>query len=439
MKTAFVVCTRLDSKRVPNKPMALVNGKTVIAHLHDRLRKVGLPIIYAMPHSKTTEQVAFWQHIKGLPGSVRIFEGFDDDPLLRMQQTAKAYELDIIIRVTHDKIFLDTDALYIALDHFNRYKLDYLYSSKLMPGTGFEIISRSALDLAAAAYTKVEHVSYAVRAVTENKLDMHFKPRSEARLLIDYPEDIQLMDVLFAIHGNECTLEDVVFFLNQLTNRWARGINRLPTVSVYTCGHNASRWIDKCMGSVASQKSFSEMEYILVDDHSSDETSYKMARFASLYENVKYIRNGKNLGLASSSNIALGHARGEYIVRLDADDYFVGNDAIELLVKTADSFKVDAVYPANYFGNYKIVQQGNEHHHIGGALFRTRAVNHIKFTEGLRGYEGLDFFGRAQSQLKISYLAKPVFFYTQRPDSMSKTNLEERAKIKNAIKSGVCP
>jgi hypothetical protein len=64
---------------------------------------------------------------------------------------------------------------------------------------------------------------------------------------------------------------------------------------------------------------------------------------------------------------------------------------------------------------------------------KTRAINHVKFTEGLRGYEGLDFFARAKDTLSIGYFARPTFFYTQRNDSMSKTNLDDREKIKNNI------
>lgn len=433
MRTGIIVCTRLDSKRVPNKPMQLINGKPVIAHLHDRLRRLNIPIIYAMPDSTIEGDMAYYKCLRGLPGARRLWYGFDDDPLARMNDAAKAHELDIIIRITHDKIFIDDEALYLGLDQFRRHNLDYLYSSHLTPGTGFEIISARALELAAAAYKKVEHVSYAIRAVTENKLDMHFARKSGARLLIDYPEDVQLMNVLFGVLGNDCQLVDVLGFLNQLKNGWAREINRLPTVSVYTCALNAEKFIDKCMGSVSAQKGFREMEYILVDDHSTDATALKMARFASLYKNVKYIRNGSNLGLASSSNIALAAARGEYIVRMDADDWFSNPTAINTMIEAIEKFNADAVYPANYFGSMKSVQMPNEHHHIGGALFKTRAINHIKFTEGLRGYEGLDFFGRAQSQLKIAYVNKPLFFYTQRHDSMSKTNLAEREELKRRI------
>ena len=96
--------------------------------------------------------------------------------------------------------------------------------------------------------------------------------------------------------------------------------------------------------------------------------------------------------------------------------------------------KKDVLYPHNYYGKKKTIQNGRAHH-VGGALFCKSAVNHIKFTEKLRGYEGLDFFLRAREQLNVGYFGKPVFFYRQHSGSMSKTNLKMREDIKRGIEN----
>jgi len=120
-------------------------------------------------------------------------------------------------------------------------------------------------------------------------------------------------------------------------------------------------------------------------------------------------------------------------MRLDADDYFSYKEVCRDLINEIEETGHDVIYPSNYFGSMSKIQTGKECHHIGGAIFKTRAINHVKFTEGLRGYEGLDFFARAKDTLSIGYFARPTFFYTQRNDSMSKTNLDDREKIKNNI------
>lgn len=421
----------MSSSRVPNKAFIKYNGKAHIEHLVERLVKTDIPVFVAVPH----EDVHLYTPLMDIfPKRVFISSGHAEDPLRRMYEVAKAHGIKKIIRVTHDKIFISEAEVFQMLGAFNKASLDYAYSSQFVPGTGFEIISFEALEKAALAYKRVEHISYAIKAVTENKRDFEFEktPYDEYRLLVDYPEDVELMNLVFAALGPACSKSDVLQFLFE--NQWALQINRLPVVSVYTCAYNAERWIEQAMGSVAEQIAFGAHEYILIDDCSTDKTAVAMAKFCGLYKNVKWYRNPTNLGLSSSSNKALHKARGKYIMRLDADDVLAYPWAIEDLLKEAKERNLEAVYPNNYLGfSRKVVQSGKEHHHIGGALFKTSAVNHVKFTEGLRNYEGLDFFTRAQKQIKIGYLNKPTFIYRQHDGSMSKTNLRERAKTKRKI------
>lgn len=424
-KTAFIICSRVNSDRLPNKVFRKINGVPVMEHLISRLNQTGIPIIIAVPES----QVDHYKHLIELE-NVRLTssQNFDEDPLGRMAQAAKDYRVDNIIRVTHDKIFVDKDDVFSALDAFNRKNLDYLYSSKFTPGSGFEIISKEALLKAAKKFKNIEYVGYAVRSVTKNILNFDPKHKStNYRFLIDFPEDLELLEVIFSKLGNSCTLAQAKEYLDENTS--LKSINAQPKVTVYTCAYNAEKFLQKAMNSVAMQAGFSRAEYILIDDHSKDRTCELMAKFAIKYQNVKWFRNEKNLGLASSSNVALKHARGKYIMRLDADDFFVSTTAINQMIREIESSGNEVVYPNNFFGDINKIQKGKDSHHIGGAIFDKTAINHIKFTEGLRGFDSLDVFNRGREVLKIGYLNKPIFFYTQRPDSLSKSDLEMRKKI----------
>jgi spore coat polysaccharide biosynthesis protein SpsF (cytidylyltransferase family) len=437
MNTAIIVCARLKSRRVPGKIAIEINGKSVLRHLHDRLCKTGLQIIYAVPEAEYDQFCGLIKGFDLIGSNAFVFSGYDEDPLQRMYEAAKHFDVEMAIRVTHDKIFIDTDAMFHAISEARRLSLHYVYNSALLPGTGFEIIAFAALEEAAKKYKNVEHISYAIRAVTKRQADLgegNFTGFQGYRLLIDFPEDIQLMTRIFGILGDDCTLMQVKNLL--LNHGWLADINKMPLVTIYTCAFNAEAWIEMAMGSVSMQKNFRDYEYILVDDCSSDKTAFLMSKFAAIYPNVKYIRNAKNVGLASSSNVALENARGQFIVRMDADDYFTSKTAVRDLLSTCIGQRVDVVYPGNYFGSREKVQRPDDCHHVGGALFRTRALNHIKFTDGLRNYEGLDLFKRAEMALKIGYLNQALFFYRQHDRSMSKTNLAERAKTREAIEKG---
>jgi spore coat polysaccharide biosynthesis protein SpsF (cytidylyltransferase family) len=398
--------------------------------LVDRLLKTGHPVVLAIPEAEVI-QYAFLLDV--FKKNLVLFTGSEDDPMKRMCDAAYAIKADNIIRVTHDKIFVDTERLEPMLKEFTENDLDYTYSSDFVPGTGFEVISRRILEQCVDKFKRVEHISYAVRALSKNSLNYRFQKKYyDIRLLIDYPEDVSLMNVIIACLGTDCSLKDVLAFVDN--NRQLKSINKLPMVTVYTCAFNAAKWIQDAMGSVAQQTNFKDCEYIIIDDHSSDRTILPVAKFCQTYKNSRFIRNDKNIGLASSSNVALKHARGKYIMRLDADDFFVNKHVIQNMVTEIETEGHDVVYPNCYAGlSMRTVQKGADNNHVGGALFRTSAINHIKFTDALRNYDSLDLFMRAKDQLKVGYWNRVAFCYRQHNESMSRNNLKDREKTKKMI------
>ncbi len=431
----IVICSRLSSERLPGKAIRKINGVPIIVHLLRQVLKAELPVILAVPHSEYADYADILDGHVDLD-EVDIYGGSAEDPLERMAKAQDYYGFSHVVRVTHDKIFVDVQKLFEVVQMFkNTEAPEYIYSSTLTPGTGFEIISAEALQKAAMQFKNVEHISYAVRAVSTKILNFESgRIPIPFNLLIDFPEDLSLMEVIFSKLGNETGLEAVRTYLR--ANEDLTHINHPPLVSVYICAYNAEKFIRKAMHSIPWQLGFEDFgEIILVDDHSTDATCELMAKFAAGRPNVTWYRNAENMGLASSSNIALKKARGKYIVRLDADDFFTSEHAISNLMEHASRTKDEAVYPDNYFGDFKIVQKGKENHHVGGALFDRNALNFIKFTDGLRNYEGLDLFVRAKDRLKIGYLEKPIFFYTQHAGSMSRTNMDEREEMRKRIMS----
>lgn len=435
-KTGIVICSRSDSQRIPNKPFVQINGAPVLEHLIKRLIPTGLHIYLAVPHNDVAIYLKFAERFS--KKDLTVVAGSAQDPLARMCSVAFKHDLDAVVRVCHDKIFMHSETILHAVDTFWSSKLDYLYSSAFVDGSGFEVISYESLKKASQIFQNVEHVGYAIHCVTKNSANIannHGQPNTVHRLLIDYPEDLKVMELIFAELGNDCTLEDAIEFLD--ANPWVSKINQLPKLTVYTCAYNSEKWIKAAMGSVSAQHGFGEMQYLLIDDFSDDKTSFHMSQFCSVYKNAEWIRNPKNLGLASSSNIALSKAKGKYIVRLDADDYLCAHNALEKLTAYIEATGADVVYPDNYHGSFKKIQKGMEQHHVGGAIFRTRAANHVKFTDGLRGYEGYDFFSRAKDCLKLGYYEKPVFFYRQHEGSLSRVDEQGRKKIREQIDAGL--
>src|SRR5258708_32262248 len=94
-------------------------------------------------------------------------------------------------------------------------------------------------------------------------------------------------------------------------------MDKPPTLSVLMCVFNGEEFLREAIQSVLTQ-TFSDFEFIIVDDGSTDRTAAILAAHPDA--RIRIIRNEKNLGLIPSLNIGLGAAQGEFIARMDADD-----------------------------------------------------------------------------------------------------------------------
>ncbi|SNV40773.1 glycosyltransferase family 2 protein [Pasteurella dagmatis] len=92
-----------------------------------------------------------------------------------------------------------------------------------------------------------------------------------------------------------------------------------PLVSVLICAYNVEKYIEECINAVINQ-TYKNLEIIVVNDGSSDNTLSKLHSLSKKDTRIKIINNSKNLGFISSLNIGIEHVSGDYIARTDADD-----------------------------------------------------------------------------------------------------------------------
>ena len=93
----------------------------------------------------------------------------------------------------------------------------------------------------------------------------------------------------------------------------------LPQVSVILPVYNGAATIEAAIESIRTQ-SLQSWELIVVDDCSSDSTPQRLAKFAQIDSRIRILRNGTNLGIGGSLNVAWRHCVFELIARMDADD-----------------------------------------------------------------------------------------------------------------------
>ena len=97
----------------------------------------------------------------------------------------------------------------------------------------------------------------------------------------------------------------------------------MPKLSVIVPFYNVQQYAPDTLRSLRLNAR-EDFEFVLVDDHSKDETPAILERAAedlSDVAQVRHIRHEKNGGLATARNTGLDAARGEYLTFLDGDDW----------------------------------------------------------------------------------------------------------------------
>jgi glycosyltransferase involved in cell wall biosynthesis len=94
---------------------------------------------------------------------------------------------------------------------------------------------------------------------------------------------------------------------------------RLPLVSVIIVNYNYGRFLDQAVDSV-SQQTYPNVECIVVDNASTDESPSILAAIAERYRQAIVIRRASNDGQTAASLDGLAAASGAYVIFMDADD-----------------------------------------------------------------------------------------------------------------------
>ena len=212
-------------------------------------------------------------------------------------------------------------------------------------------------------------------------------------------------------------------------------------VTVLLAVYNGERYLREAVDSVLAQ-TFSDFELLVVDDGSTDGTEEILHSYRD--PRIRVLRNEQNHGLTSSLNRGLASARGEYVVRQDADDISVPErlaKQIELLDTRGD-----------------LVLVGSSHRRIGvqgeplglrqaptqpteirwrllfvNAFAHTSAVLRRKILDAVGAYDesfryaqDYDLWSRIAWRFQVAAVAEPLVSY--RLTSSSMTSTEERAE-----------
>lgn len=124
---------------------------------------------------------------------------------------------------------------------------------------------------------------------------------------------------------------------------------RIPTpeVSIVIPAYNGGKFIEQCLKSALDQ-TFSNIEIVIVDDCSNDDTFSKVNNFMREDKRIIYLQNDVNLGLAMNWNKSLEYCSGNWIKFLFQDD-LLHPGCVETMLKSSNT-SIDGIFPRFIIG-----------------------------------------------------------------------------------------
>jgi glycosyltransferase involved in cell wall biosynthesis len=223
----------------------------------------------------------------------------------------------------------------------------------------------------------------------------------------------------------------------------------MPSLSIITGAYNVAKCphFDKSIRSILEQ-TFSDFEFIICDDGSSDETYSLLKQYADSDSRIILIQNEKNLGLVETLNKCLELATGKYVARHDCDDYnaldrfekqvnYLEEHAdVCILGSSAYLFDENGVWGTDIMPR-KVESKNflfNNPYKHGSVIFRREALlkagGYRVAKETVRN-EDYDLFMRMQAFCKGENLEEPLYFFCE--DKLAQKRRKYRYRVNEAI------
>lgn len=216
----------------------------------------------------------------------------------------------------------------------------------------------------------------------------------------------------------------------------------LPLVSIIMAAYNRAGTLERAVSSVFNQ-TYPNMELIIVDDGSTDNTREVLARFNN--PAIRVVYHEKNKGVTAAKNSGLNEIRGEWFTTLDSDDEMIP-EAIETMMNiplhvdptvtavscncfdtTTKGFSGKGMTKDQYFDveTLMTVCQGEY-----WGITKTSLLGKDRFNENLNGFEDTVWY-KIDDKANRYYIHKALrIYHTEGDDRVMKTKYNYAREIK---------
>lgn len=235
----------------------------------------------------------------------------------------------------------------------------------------------------------------------------------------------------------------------------------LPKISVIIPAYNAGAFIGGAIDSILNQSYKGEIEIIVIDDGSNDDTKLIVENMARFYQQIICVPNERKKGPSGARNTGISIARGKYVSFLDADDIWLADHLREGFSFLEDNNDVDVVFfnfeifeyeEKNKIGDwfsmrnfYKTLNtnklDGNfflicddmfdalldeSFMHLQSTIIKKNALKNIFFNENIKYSEDRDFFIQliVKSKVRCAYKNIITGIYFRRASSLTSDSVK---------------
>ena len=138
-------------------------------------------------------------------------------------------------------------------------------------------------------------------------------------------------------------IEKYLNFLNKDKSKFIKNfkISNNPKISIISPIYNRERYLSRFLRSIQYQK-FNDIEIILVNDCSVDNTIKIIENFKKKDKRIKLINIKKNKGTFISRNIGVLFSLGKYIILPDPDD-IISKDILSICYNQCEKYKYEMI------------------------------------------------------------------------------------------------
>lgn len=200
-------------------------------------------------------------------------------------------------------------------------------------------------------------------------------------------------------------------------------------ISVVLPSYNRAHILPRAIESILGQ-TYKDIELIIVDDGSSDNTAEVVGRFSD--SRIVYVRQ-ENAGACAARNNGIAHARGDYIAFQDSDDIW-HQDKLEKQLATLQNTGADVVFcRMNRMVGGEMVGLVSDYFHEGflpkdevpmsigtqTLVGKSEVFMQERFDSEMPRFQEFEMLVRAQKSFSIYCMEEPLVDYLLQKDSIS--------------------